>query len=459
MRIPSFHEQARQLGRKAQRLLQRAAGAAVKTIERVGLAALGRRVAGWWFSPTRNSKEWLQEMGANALLYTVTNRIGTDISGVEWHVFRRNKKNPKQREEVDFDHPLVKVLEQPNDWHTGEELMYLIEVYLDLCGEAFLMMIRDDAGLPAQLLPLPPHWIETTPTRAVPGYMVIVRDKLEFVPRSEIIWIKNPHPFEPYGRGLGTAAALDNQVSQAKSADLHNLNFFRRNARPDVVVSVPDADQDQLQRLKDDWRTRHSGVIDQWEPEFINAESKVQLLTQTLKDMDFVNLRKSIRDTVYQVYGVPPEVLGCVENSNRATADLAIYLYTLLVLTPRLKRIRAALQRGLVAAFGDPLLVLDFESPVRETAEFLLKMAGELFTRAVICRDEARKIVGMPPVGGELGQEFLQPVNVVAIDRDGSTIVTGPNQSQQQQVVNLSQLRKMVRGQVKAEYEKRRKAA
>ena len=52
--------------------------------------------------------------------------------------------------------------------------------------------------------------------------------------------------------------------------------------------------------------------------------------------MDFTQSRKDLRDGVNAHFGVPPEILGIVENSNRATATQAKIIYAENVLTPRL---------------------------------------------------------------------------------------------------------------------------
>jgi len=412
---------------------------AKRMVRRAAVAVLGaafvqrvvQRFAGWgWIGPTRNSRQWLEEFGQNPLLFTVVHRIAMDIGGTPWSVYKLNSKNRRIRTEVEFEHPLVQLLAEPNAWQTGEELMYLIAAALDLPGETFLLMLRGGDGKPVKLLPLPAYWVLDLPRCGRPFYVVDINGVQELVPPSEVIWLQNPNPLNPYGRGLGTAAALDTTIEQHKQGNLWNLNFLRRSARPDIVISVPEEmDEDACERAREKWLANHQGADNSWAPHFMNSDFKAQILTQTAKDMDFVALLRNARDTVYQLFGVPPEILGIVENSNRATADAAMYIYGMLTLTPRLRRIRGGLQRRLVPLFGDRLLVLDFESPVRETMEFKLRMAGEVITRSLGTRDEARAIIDMAPLGGEKGDELLQPVNVVAFGQDGS-MVTGPNQSQ-----------------------------
>ena len=45
-----------------------------------------------------------------------------------------------------------------------------------------------------------------------------------------------------------------------------------------------------------------------------------------------------LRDAVLEHFGVPREIMGITESSNRATSEAAQYIYAQNVLTPRLKR-------------------------------------------------------------------------------------------------------------------------
>ena len=74
------------------------------------------------------------------------------------------------------------------------------------------------------------------------------------------------------------------------------------------------------------------------------------------REMDFTQSRKDLRDGVNAHFGVPPEILGIVENSNRATATQAKIIYAENVLTPRLLARQDAINTQPLPAWGEDLL-------------------------------------------------------------------------------------------------------
>ena len=59
--------------------------------------------------------------------------------------------------------------------------------------------------------------------------------------------------------------------------------------------------------------------------------------------------------------------------------------------------------------YDDPLLEVDYESPVKETQDFKLQKASEGLTRGAITVNEWRAINGWPPIEG--GDVRLVPQN------------------------------------------------
>ena len=63
-----------------------------------------------------------------------------------------------------------------------------------------------------------------------------------------------------------------------------------------------------------------------------------------------------MRDAVLEHFGVPREIMGITENSNRATADSAQYIYAKNVLMPRIRAREEAINKQLLPLFGDGLV-------------------------------------------------------------------------------------------------------
>ena len=121
--------------------------------------------------------------------------------------------------------------------------------------------------------------------------------------------------------------------------------------------------------------------------------------------MQFVDLQKFGRDSFIQTYGVPPELLGIVEASNRSTIAAASYLHALWNIVPRLEFIRATFQERLVPDFDDRVVIW-YESPVDEDNEFYLRVIQA--AAAHFSMDEIRKMGGQEPdPSGNGGLHFI----------------------------------------------------
>ncbi|MHB2015366.1 MAG: phage portal protein [Candidatus Xenobia bacterium] len=393
----------------------------------------------------RNLTQWLAAY-AEVPYLKVVYRHAQDVAKVEWHLYRRDPDNPKLRTEV-HDHPFLDLLRVPNPWFSWRRVRYLNQIYTHSCGEWFLWIQREQPfGPPIALWPIPPHWVAAIPqwrqTKAGVAYFDVMYrftfagGEMFEMPFTEIIWHQEPNPLNPYWRGLGTVQGVDDEVSQLEFMAKWNNSYFRNSAVPGVIVSMQGAREDQMDRLEAWWLKKHAGFARAFIPAFVNEKTSVQVVSKNHQEMDYVNSKKDLRDTVYQNFTTPPEIMGVMENSNRASIDSAMYFHTLQNVVPRLQDEREAYNNYLVPLYDDPLLYYDYDNPVRESSEFILRRADEGLTRGALTVDEWRVDNGYAPLGPERGgDERYVPQNVAVILPDGSMAV-GPNQSQQGQGTN-----------------------
>ena len=321
--------------------------------------------------PKRSTGELLRYYSVSPLLQMVVRRIATSIARTPWSITRTDDPNA----EPILDHGLLRILNRGNQMFLGKDIRQLTQIWRELVGEAFWILEQNRGGQPAEIIPVPPHWVKETPTAGKPYFEVRSRFSTLQIPSEHMLWIKDPDPYDPYGRGTGIAASLADELETDEYAAKHVKSFFRNRARPEILVTGPGLNREAAKRLERQWLDKLQGRAHL--PHFMDAPVGVSIkeLSQSFTDLELVELRKHEREIVMNVFGVPPEIFGVVENSNRATIDAADYLFAKLVLVPRLDDLRDVYQERLLPLFGSEDLEIRYESPVQEDREHELEAA------------------------------------------------------------------------------------
>ena len=313
------------------------------------------------------------------------------------------------------DHPFLTMLRDANPFHVGTSVRRLQQLYLELTGEYFAIIEREPAvtGIPVRMWPVPPHWISETPTPKHPFYR-ITSGALEInVPFTEVIWIQEADPVDPYGRGIGISQALGDELDIAEYVQKFTKAFFWNSARPDILIMKEGADPEQMSSLQNYWDSNHRSFWKAFRPLFLNFEPTIKEFQKNLSHLQITELSNRQRDTIIQVFGVPPEVLGIVEDSNRATITAATHIFATEVLVPRLELLRDVYQERVIPEYDDRLIV-DFVTPVEADREFHLEVATVAPWSLQI--DEWRKMMEMEPLPDGKGEIYAVPFNIQFVE-------------------------------------------
>ena len=404
--------------------------------------------------PARTADQYLQAYSTMPWLRAVSGKVSHTIAMTPWIAGYKQEKTPDKsapngyryraatdrvlkvgtadmrltrRKEMrdDFketpNHPILALLDAGNPFLTGPQVRQVTQIHLDILGEAFWLFERDKTNTPISIWPIPPSWVKQTPDARVAAYHLEFNGWRGVVPASEILWFPVADPRNPYGRGVGVGQALGDELETDEYAAKTIKSWFYNRARPDMMVSPKLAAGEEpfstaeLERLKEKWVADHEGFNKASRPYFSSVPLEVNVLSQSFESMQLTELRAYERNTILQVFGgIPPELMGIIENSNRATIDAADYIYSRHVIAPRLEFLRSILQTRLVPVY-DERLVLDYENPVVEDREYQLKVMA---TRPESIKiDEWRERAGLPPLDDDAGQMFmLSPAIVVVPD-------------------------------------------
>lgn len=378
---------------------------------------------------SRSDAQWLSALGEVSALAKPIDRIAEDTSVVPWHLWRilpgieANQVGPR-RQEV-HEHGILDLWKRPNPLMTGRAFRDLLTRYILSVGRSPVRIERwPGKNTPRHLWPLVPTDVKKMPDVGRHYWVIQENGKRKRVPLEDIIWITRPDPKDPLGWGLGKAAAVADEVAQIEWMNRYNSAFFREGAHLGKVINIPGMDDDTALRIQSDFKTKHVGIMNAFRTLFTGSQGTGQMTVTDLspahKELDFNAGAKRLDDAIRQQFGVPPECVGDVTNSNRSTIDAADYLQQKKNVLPQLISMAEWVNLFVVPLYPDAQnLLLLHENPVEEGTEMRHQMLNDGLRAGSVMVDEWREGHDMDPLPDGDGQQRLVPVNITMVLPDG----------------------------------------
>lgn len=371
-------------------------------------SAQGNFVSRWTRPPSMNTAEWLDTFSKSPRL-AVVDRIASDLANLSGKLLRVNEDGTET--EI-TSHRFLDFMAQPNPLYemTSSAMWRLHEIYLLLVGESFFLIERDSFNRPVELWVVPPHWVKMTPYLGNPKYTIVSTGGLTMtVPVEDMFVMKQLNPLDPFMRGLGIAESIADEVEIDEYAAKFQKRFFYNDATPPVVFVVPNSTKDQREEFMAHWNKKHKGVENSHRAAALSGDITVKELGSTDgKNLGFIESREAMRDAVLEHFGVPREIMGITENSNRATADSAQYIYAKNVLKPRIDMRQEAINNQLLPLFGSNL-IWRYDPVIPYDKVFDKDKALAAYNAGLITKNEARELMDFPDVEG--GDVFKIGIN------------------------------------------------
>ena len=361
----------------------------------------GNFISRWARPPSKNTAEWLSMFSRSPRL-AVVDRIASDLASVGGRLLRVNEDGSET--EI-TQHPFLDFMAQPNPLYemTSSAIWRLHEIYLMLVGEGFFLIERDEIGRPVEFWNVPPHWVKMTPYLGNPNYQIVSPGGLSMnIPVDDMFVMKQLNPLDPFMRGLGIAESIADEVEIDEYAAMFQKRFFYNDATPPTVFIMPDATPEQRDAFMAGWNKRHKGVENSHKAAALTGNVTVHELGKGEgKNLGFIESRVAMRDAVLEHFGVPREIMGITENSNRATADAAQYIYAKNVLMPRLRNREEAINKQLLPLFSlGEHYVWRFDSIIPYDKDFDKAKALDGWQSGLLMKNEARELLDLASVEG-----------------------------------------------------------
>lgn len=288
----------------------------------------------------------------------------------------------------------------------GQSLLETLASQLLLHGNAYVQVMKDAAGRPAELYALRPERVSViAQADGWPGsYAYRVGERTLSIPLLDddaspnIIHIRGFHPADDH-YGAGCLAAADQAVATHNAAALWNRTLLENAARPSGALVYDPGDggtlnPDQFDRLKAELSAAYAGQHNAGRPMLLEGGLKWQALSLSPADMDFATLKAAAARDIALAFGVPPMLLGLPGDNTYANyreANRALWRLTLLPLAGKLLN---AISEGLVTWFPDARLAVDPDR-IPALAEDRERLWTQIGAASFLSDDEKRAMLGL----------------------------------------------------------------
>ena len=303
--------------------------------------------------------------------YACINRIAFNVAMAEFTVYKKGRPPVKIKE-----HPFYDLVEAINPHFNKFEMLFITSIYLELTGNAYWWVVRNNFGVPMELWYLPAHWVKVIPSKEkfIAGYLMTIPETNVQVPfdSSEVIHFKYPSPHSLF-YGMSPLMGAMYGIDLNKHIKTWGINFFMNNAEPAGILQTEGSlGDDAYARLKTQWNAKHRGSENAGKIAILEQGLKYERTGSTIKDAQFSPMSRDIRDEILGIFGVPASKLGLVEDVNRANAEANDYTFQKDTIQPRNMIIQEKLNDKLMPMY-DVKLIVKIENTVPLDKEFRLR--------------------------------------------------------------------------------------
>ena len=360
-----------------------------------------------------------------APVYAAIQLVTEEVSSVQPYLYNTDTS------EYVYKTPVIDLLNRPNAFCTLSEFMKQIAAYFLITGNCFIKATGDVNKPPKELIVISPanvilqegydgftqtitvsdghesQTFERVETKN--GFRYIANDD------AEIMHIKEYNPRSNSLWGMSKLLPIHYEIEQYIAASIHNLSLLKKGTTPSGAFTTDNSlSDDQVERLREQINNFFSGALNAGRPLLLESGLDFKALGTSNKDMDFMELKRAITNTIYTTLKIPlPLISGDFATySNMETAKLNLYDNAVL---PLLDNLYKELSLFLLPRYNTkPNLKIHYsaeEIPALSTRVF--EETAQLKASGVLTINELRARIGYEPLtGGDViyGTAALTPI-------------------------------------------------
>lgn len=313
--------------------------------------------------------------------------------------------------EIVENHPLKKLLDQPNPDDGGVEYKIAASSWYDLTGNNFQQKIYGANGLPVQLYNWQPYEFSVKRQKGnpVPLYYIFgestdykkIWDVDQVTGRSEIMHWRSFNP-DPQDSTMGQSPlkAAGSSADQSNSARKWNYNTLENSGSGSVVITTSEGasmSNEQRKQIQQDLNEKYKGAKNANKFWLLGQGMKIDKMSMSQRDMEWLAGLKMNAQEIASTYQTPTQLLG-IEGSqtyaNFAEARIAFYVMAVL---PTLELLISEWNRWLAPDFGDNVEICYSKDDIEALEPLRMQKRQQLLDADILSINQKLELFGMKP--------------------------------------------------------------
>lgn len=362
----------------------------------------------WFWSaklgmPRKTNITELRQYAKSTWIQMVVNAISKQIMTTDWDIVATEEEDDVRLYEKDVE-KVKKLLTYPN--RNGNTFWELWIPFLKDVLEIDAGVIWKGRNAKGELVELFPFdgsrfLFDIDEHGIVEGYYQYSYKFPKNVPlhydKEEIIYGRMNLSTEQYPYGWAPLQSVQQEVELMIQSTRWNKEFYKNNAVPDGIVSVP-MEKDEMERFKMSWQQEVKGKAHKLI--FHNSEGvDFKSLANSNKEMQWLEGQQWYIHAIFAAYGLSPQEVGYYENSNRSTGESQERITVKNAIRPYLSLIADKINREIVPdVVGHDKIQFEWfpDDDVAEKVEHEQTMAK--LNASVYTINEVRAMEGKDPV-------------------------------------------------------------
>ena len=336
----------------------------------------------------------------NPVVYRCIRLISEAAASMPWLLYKG--ENEQQ------DHPLLKLLNQPNLQFAGPQFMETLYGHLLISGNAFIKLnsIGDE---PREIHLLRPDQVKVINDST--GWPIAYeygvgsnRQRFDIDPVNGccVLHLRLFNPLDDQN-GMPPLHAAHMALNIHNSASIWNKALLDNSARPSGALVYtssdrPNMSEEQFDRLKLELEEGYSGASKAGRPMLLEGGLDWKAMGFSPKDMDFIEAKNSAARDIALAFGVPPMLLGIPGDNTYANYKEANKAFWRQTVQPFVNRTSCSIGGWLGPFFENGLrLAVDYDQ-VDALASDRVALWQRLQESDFLTNDEKRVAAGYSPM-------------------------------------------------------------